>query len=686
MTEPRRPASENVRVDQIAAMGLLLLLAAVPLLREVDSAVGGYLLMLLLLRFASLRWPRLTPNRWHLIGLTLAGGALVYSAYRTLIGQEAGTALLATMLALKVLEVRGARDLRIATALFGFFLVTLFLFSQSAGLGLYLVALMVANFALMADLTVRDPLRPIAGALRIAVRLTLQALPLALVLFVLFPRLSGPLWSINPPVEKARTGVKDWMEPGSITDLVLSGELAFRVRFEGAAPRADQLYWRGPVLWRSDGRRWAPGSLSLPPPQPRSLADSLAYTVTLEPSGQRWLFALDLPAQAPPNARITGDFQVLAERPVAESIRYRMESALSYHTGALSAEEERAGLALPGNVTDRMRELVAGWQARAARPHELVELALSHFREEPFYYTLAPPRLGSNPVDQFLFQTRRGFCEHYAGAFAMLMRIAGIPSRVVLGYHGGELNPMGGHYIVRQSDAHAWTEVWLADRGWVRVDPTAAIAPERVEASELLSALAGGAPARFQGEPPEALMRWLHQLRLLADAADARWYDWVVGYSNLRQQRLLDAFGLGALREYGLAAGMLLASTIVLGLIVSTLARGDTQRDALERLYRRFCRRLARIGLHRAPSEGPLAFGRRVSAQRPDLRPEIEAFLALYLPLRYGGPERPGDLPALRRALAAFRPRSRPKRAHKRSRRGSKWLLTDTEAGKDPPE
>lgn len=642
-------------------MGLLLLLAAVPLLREVDSAVGGYLVALLLLRFASLRWPRLTPNRWHLIGLTLAGGALVYSAYKTLIGQEAGSALLATMLALKVLEVRGARDLRIATALFGFLLVTLFLFSQSAGLGLYLVALMVANFALMADLTARDPVRPVIGALRVAVRLTLQALPLALVLFVLFPRLSGPLWSINPPVEKARTGVKDWMEPGSITDLVLSGELAFRVRFDGAAPRPDQLYWRGPVLWRSDGRRWVPGTLGLPPPEARSLAESLAYTVTLEPSGQRWLFALDLPAQAPPNARITGDFQVLAERPVAESMRYRMESALSYHTGALSPHEERAGLALPGNVTDRMRELVAVWQARAARPEELVELALGHFRAEPFYYTLSPPRLGSNPVDQFLFQTRRGFCEHYAGAFALLMRIAGIPSRVVLGYHGGELNPMGGHYIVRQSDAHAWTEVWLTNRGWVRVDPTAAIAPERIEANELLSALAGGAPARFQGEPPEALMRWLHQLRLLADAADARWYDWVVGYSNLRQQRLLDAFGLGALREYGLAAGMLLASTIVLALIVTTLARGDAQRDALERLYRRFCRRLARIGLHRTPSEGPLAFGRRVSAQRPDLRPEVEAFLALYLPLRYGRPEPPGGLAALRRALAGFKPRPRPR-------------------------
>jgi transglutaminase-like putative cysteine protease len=642
------------------AMGLLLVLAAVPLLREVESSVGGYVFALLLLRFAALRWPRLTPNRWHLMGLTLAGGAVVYSAYATLIGQEAGTALLATMLTLKVLEVRGARDLRIATALFGFLLVSQFLFSQSAGLGLYFVALMVGNFALMADLSGRDPARPIAGALRVAGRLSLQALPLALVLFVLFPRLSGPLWSINPPVEKARTGVKDWMEPGSITDLILSGELAFRVRFEGAAPRPDQLYWRGPVLWRSEGRRWVPGAPVLPPPVPKSLGERLAYSVTLEPTGQRSLFALDLPAEAPPRGRMTGDFQVLAERPVVEPMRYRMVSALSYHTGKLSAEEERAGLALPGNVTRRMRELVAGWQASGISPEELVDVALAHFREEPFYYTLAPPRLGTNPVDQFLFQTRRGFCEHYAGAFALLMRIAGVPSRVVLGYHGGELNPMGGHYIIRQSDAHAWTEVWLADRGWVRVDPTAAIAPERVEASDLLSGLAGAAPARFQGEPPAVLLRWLHQVRLLADAADARWYDWVVGYSNLRQQRLLDVFGLGALREYGLAAGMLLAATIVLGLIVTTLTRGDAKPDALEQIYRRFCRRLARIGLHRAPSEGPLAFGRRVSALRPDLRPAVDGFLALYLPLRYGGREPPGGLPALRRALAGFHPRSRP--------------------------
>jgi len=644
-------------------MAALLALACLPLLGEVAPSVSAYLFGLLLLRFASLRWPKLTPKRWHLLGLTLAGGVVVYAAYQTLVGQEAGTALLATMLALKVLEVRRARDLRVATALFGFLLVSQFLFSQSAGLGVYFLALMVGNFALMADLTARDPSRPIVGALRRSWRLTVQALPLALVLFVLFPRLSGPLWSINPPTEKARSGVKDWMEPGSVSDLVLSGELAFRVRFEGAAPRPDQRYWRGPVLWRSDGRRWTPGSPGPSPPSPQAVGETLAYAITMEPSGQRWMFPLDLPLQIPPGASMTGDFQVLAERPIAEALRYRMVSALEYHTGPLALAEERAGLALPGNITPRMRALVAGWQAGSEGPEGLVAQALAHFREQPFYYTLTPPRLGPNPADALLFETRRGFCEHYAAAFALLMRIADIPARVVLGYHGGELNPLGGHYIVRQSDAHAWTEVWLPERGWVRVDPTAAIAPERVEASPLLSALTSGAPARFQVDTPAALARWLHQLRLVADAADARWYDWVVGYSDRRQQRLLDAFGLAALREYGLALGMLLASAVVLGLLVTGLARGDGHRDPLERLYARFCRRLARVGLARAPTEGPLAYGNRVGQERPDLRAGVEAFLALYLPMRYGGQAPNAGVRALRRALARFHPRRRAKKS-----------------------
>jgi transglutaminase-like putative cysteine protease len=593
--------------------------------------------------------------------LTLGGGANVYGSYHSLVGQEAGTALLATMLTLKLLEVRSARDLRMTGVLFGFLLVTQFLFSQSPWLLLYLTAVTVANFALMVDLTARLPGPRVGSALRLAGRLSAQALPLALVLFVLFPRLDAPLWNLHDPATRARTGISDQLEPGAVSELVIDGGLAFRARFDGAAPSADGLYWRGPVLWNSDGRRWLPGHPSgggAIRREPASAADLVSYTVVMERSGQRWLFALDLPLVAPPAAALTADHTLLADRPVEETRAYRAASALTYDTGPLADAERTAALTLPGNLTQRMRDLVAGWQAESAGPEALVQRALSFFREEPFHYTLLPPLLGPSPADEFLFETRRGFCEHYASAFALLMRIGGIPSRILVGYLGGELNPMAGHYIVRHSDAHAWVEVWLEGRGWVRIDPTAAVAPWRVERAEL-PALAGGTPLRFRGEPPETLVRWVHRLRLLADAADARWHQWVLNYSSLQQMRLLDRAGLGGLREYGLAVAMVLSAALVLGLLVAAMSRGERRRDPAERLYAGFCRRLAKIGLRPRPGEGPRDFGRRAAARRPELGGAIDGFLSAYLPLRYGPP--PGG-PHLREAavaLRALRPRRR---------------------------
>jgi hypothetical protein len=337
-------------------------------------------------------------------------------------------------------------------------------------------------------------------------------------------------------------------------------------------------------------------------------------------------------------------------------------SALTYDTGEISPDEKAAGLELPPNVTHRMRRLVADWQHQAHGPQEVVRAALRYFNQEPFYYTLQPPRLGTNPADEFLFETRRGFCEHYASSFALLMRIAGIPSRIVLGYLGGELNPIGNYLIVRQSDAHAWVEVWLQKRGWVRVDPTAAVAPERVERSDILTDLGGGAPARFQIGDPGELYRWAHRLRLIADAVDAGWRNWVLDYSRSRQQGLLNSFGLGFLREYGLAAAMIVASALMLALVAAGIGRRRAPRDTLQKIYLRFCRRLATCGLERHPSEGPMAFGARIAAARPNLRRPVHSFLSLYLPLRYGRRARsPQNIQELRRRLARVSQAARPR-------------------------
>lgn len=644
------------------AMTLLIALAWLPLTAVMKPQISAYIGILLTLRIASLHWPAFEPGRWLLLPLTLGGIANVLAAYRTIVGQEAGTALLGTMLALKLLEMHRLRDVRVATILFGFLLVSQFLFDQSPLRALYLGVLLLLNVALMADLAARvDRGRAaVSFALRIAARLLVQALPLTLVLFVLFPRLSAPLWNLNPTDDKARSGVKDWLEPGSVSELVISGELAFRVWFDGPLPPEERRYWRGPVVWHTDGRRWtgwpdgAPLGKGM---QPAAFGEEIAYRVELEPSGKPRLFALDLPVEVPVDAQVLADFQVLASKSIRDTQSYRMVSALRYETGELDLNQEAVGTQLPDNVTQRMRTLVEDWQRGAAGPEEVVRRALEFFNAEPFHYTLLPPKLGTNPADEFLFETRRGFCEHYASSFALLMRIAGIPARIVLGYLGGEYNGIGNYLIVRQSDAHAWVEVWLEGRGWVRVDPTAAIAPWRVQRSDLLDGLGAGAPMRFRLADVGLPRRLAHDLRLLGDALGTGWRDWVLGLSSARQQRMLDMVGLGFLRECGLALALVVAATVVLGLLLSALTRATAPRDPLERIYAAYCKRLARVGLPRRASEGPLDYSGRVIVARPDLRPTVESFMASYIPQRYGAGGRPEDQRELERRVRRFRPR-----------------------------
>jgi len=657
ITLPERPLS-----GQVLVMSLLIALAWFPLIADIEPQISAYIGLLLALRVASLRWPALSPGRWFLLPLTIGGIVNVFAVYQTVVGQSAGTALLGTMLTLKLLEMHKLRDVRVATTLFGFLLVSQFLFDQSAMRALYLAALLILNIAVMVDLAARvcQGRSAAFSALRIALRLIVQALPLTLILFVLFPRLSVPLWNLNPSEEKARSGVKDWLEPGSVSELVLSGDLAFRVWFDGPVPADKQRYWRGPVVWQTDGRRWTGWPDDFPlgkASPPAEWGEEIGYRVALEASGENRLFALDLPRNVPADAWVLADFQVLTTKPVSETRSYRMVSALSYNTGELELEHEIAGTQLPENVTPRMRKLVEGWRVNMSGAEDIVHRALDFFNAELFHYTLLPPKLGTNPADEFLFETRRGFCEHYASSFALLMRIAGIPSRIVLGYLGGEYNGLGDYLIVRQSDAHAWVEVWLKGKGWVRVDPTASIAPERVERSALAEGLAAGAPLRFRLDDIGMLRRLAHNLGLLGDALGTGWREWVLGLSSARQQRMLERIGLGFLREYGLVLALVIGSALVLGLLLATLTRSSTGLDPLERIYAKFCKRLSRIGLPRRHCEGPRDYARRVIAARPDLRVDIESFVNVYLPLRYGNdPESDEMHRHLEHFLRAFRP------------------------------
>ncbi|MBK1654424.1 transglutaminase TgpA family protein [Allochromatium vinosum] len=659
------PAAERPERHQILWTTLLVAAACAPFARYLDGQVTAFLALILAIRLAALRWPAVLPNRWIRALLAFAGLGNCLAAYHTVTGQDGGSALLATMLVLKLLELDTKRDLRLVLILLGFLSVVQFLFDESFLLTFYLGAIALGLVTLLTELNGGLGAAGLRPALRVSTRLALQAIPLTLVLFVLFPRLTAPLWSLGFDSSKGLTGMSDSMEPGNISELVVNGELAFRARFADRRPEANQLYWRGPVLWKMDGRRWTPGAPPSGWQQPARLieaSDPIEYEVVMEPTKQRWLFALDMPVSEPEGAAISPDYQLLSNQPVTALKRYNARSVLSYRTAEPDARARALALELPENVTPRMRALVDGWRAQSRDDWTLVQRALAHFNRENFYYTLLPPKLGANPADAFLFETRRGFCEHYASSFALLMRIAGIPSRIVLGYLGGETNEFGGYTIVRQSDAHAWVEVLIAGRGWVRVDPTAAVDPSRIDNRSATELLGAGVSVRFDLGEAAALVRWMRDLRLLGDTLEATWQNWVLDFSAQDQRRLMDRLGLNAWREYGLAVLMVLAVSLTLGGILLVLMHERTERDPLERLYARLCRRLAGIGLPRLPHEGPGDYGRRIAAARPDLAPDVGGFLALYVPARYGERSTPETQQRLSDLLRDFKPKAQGSR------------------------
>jgi transglutaminase-like putative cysteine protease len=590
---------------------------------------------------------------WLKMVLSLAGVAGVLLQYGTIIGPQGGVALLVFLTGAKLLETRTARD-RLGLLFVGcFLLVAYFLNSQSLLMAAYMI---IAVAALVASMIANTQIAPeLRATLMMAGRMLLQALPLALLLFVLFPRLQGPLWGL-PQQGAAQSGLSDRMSPGDFGQLTLSDEIAFRADFNGTPPPPSALYWRGPVLWDFDGRTWQTRlAVPLNPLRGEARGMPLSYTITLEPHHQRWLFLLGLPNRLPPlQASLGPDLQWLSKAPITQRLRYRIDASLDYRLDAdgLSAATRARTLALPeGNP--RARALAGEWADQYSDPQLIANQALKLFRSDAFFYTLKPPLLGENSVDDFLFTSKRGFCEHYASAFVVLMRAAGVPAKVVTGYQGGELNPLGDYWIVRQRDAHAWAEIWLPKLGWRQIDPTAAVAPNRIERG-----LDAGLPA---GERRSGLMTldagWLMPLRQGWDLLNNQWNQWVLGYNQDRQRQFLAGLNPFLATWQGMAWGLAAIGALLL-LVLAILAiprLRKTRPDPASRLYARFCQRLQRSGLIRGDAEGAADFGQRAAARLPEQADAIGEITRLYLALRYGHAEAP-DLSELARAVDKFRP------------------------------
>jgi len=607
-------------------------------------------------------------------GHALPGGAIrlitaaacaagVIAQYDSLFGREAGVALLVLFLGLKLMEMRARRDLFVVIFLCFFLLLTNFFHSQSVWMAAITV---VAVFALLASLfTLQFASRELAltRRLRQTGLLLLQALPIAAALFVLFPRLSTPLWGLPDDAHSARTGMSDTMAPGLISQLARNDEVAFRVQFDQAMPASSALYWRGPTLGHFDGRTWRPVRQEVgasPRPQITLPEDGSAvrYRLTLEPHGRRWLFALDVPVVLPnaPElaAAITPDFDAVSTNPIHARVRFeaaaRTDAAIGLNETPLSLQN---WIQLPAGEHRQTLEMAARWRNEEADNAKLVKRALDMFRDNGFRYTLQPPLLADNPVDRFLFETRAGFCEHYASAFVVLMRALDIPARVVTGYQGGELNPTDGYWIVRQADAHAWSEVWLAGRGWVRIDPTSAVAPERIE----LGSQALG-ETRRQREGLIAGSDWLRTWRFSIDSVANSWNQWVLNYDRGRQQALLARIGLDAANPRDLVGALGLVLALAIGAVAVFTLRPRREGDPVETAYRDFCNRVAALGAPRLPDETPSRYLRRVDRMlEADDADQARGIVADYTRLRYdpafSTPERIRDL---QRRVRAFKP------------------------------
>lgn len=597
------------------------------------------------------RW-RLPPA-WARILLSLLCFIGVFASFDyTISGVGPGSALLAVMAALKLLETRQRRD-QFVLLFISIFLVMASLLREQyvwslpylvAGLGLTMTAWLRMSSA------AEEPARASFGA---AGRLLLYAAPLALAMWILFPRIAKPFWAVPIDTSGATVGLNDQMSPGDISELSLSDAVAFRARFEGEPPPPSQRYWRGLVLDRFNGRTWSGRD-----PAPRDARDPLEvygepvrYEITMEPTRQRWVYALDIPHGWNLEDSFMGQqHQLASTQPIDQRVAYSAVSYLQYRIDpSLQAWTRTWFLRVPEERNPGTAALAEQMRLAAGSDRQFIEDVLRKFHEEAFFYTLRPPPLGANPVDEFLFETRRGFCEHYASAFAVMMRSAGLPARIVLGYQGGEINPLGEYMIVRQSDAHAWTEVWLQGRGWTRVDPTAAVAPERIESGMSGARLAGiGARWGLTATP-----RLLHRLGLTWDAFNARWNDWVLGYGPEKQRSFLQMLGMERPDWRRMMLTLIAALAILVSVVSLLLLRRyrPPRKDAAARLYARFTRK---AGLPPRRGESPRAYARRLASDGIAPLSEVERVTGLYLAARYGPSER-ADIAALQRAVTEFR-------------------------------
>jgi len=603
------------------------------------------------------------PNKTILLLFTIMLLTGIVFSYHTLIGRNAGSAnagsaMLLGLLCLKLFEIKSFRDIAVIINLALFSIVINFLFNQSIPVAftmlLALVFLFTALISFQHNYKKLTKINPIPFELvraneiqhfKLAFKMLSQAIPFAIVLFILFPRINGPLWGLPEDAFSGKTGLSDKMSPGRISQLSNNTAVAFRVKFNSSIPVTNKLYWRGPVMWNFDGYNWtAPANerLALNNFQFSGLDTKTSYSITLQPHNNYWMFALDIPATLPANSQLTADMQILSTLPIQKLNRYQLSSYTRYVLPAIAKISMQRYLKLPESHSDAPGSSLSKSRALMnelkdpAHPQTTINNVLNYIATQDFYYSRTPPLLYNNPIDEFLFETKRGYCEHYASSFTVLMRLAGIPARIVTGYQGGEINPIDNYMTIRQSDAHAWSEVFIKEKGWIRIDPTAAIPPGNIENTADALRLNSNLTKPAHLFESSWLSEQMKQMRFAWDAVNNRWNQWILGYNNKRQKAFFAAIGIPEITWQGLSQLLFSILAVLTGLLAFIVFSNPSKKqNEVQNNYLKFLKKLKKYNLVKIESEGAHNFSQRIITKLPERKNTIEQITLLYQQLRY---------------------------------------------------
>jgi transglutaminase-like putative cysteine protease len=585
-------------------------------------------------RFIGVWKPEWLPGKHVIFLLTMISLGLLYTQQVKLFGRDGGTAVFVTALGLKLLEIRSSRDVYFIIYL-GFVVAAAeFLYQQSIAMALYIIAVCIVLLATL--ISINGLHGKTMTTVKKAAIIFFQAMPIAAIVFVMFPRIEVPKFQWLESDQTEMSGLKNTLEPGAISELGLSAKLAFRVKFDGEIPPPEQRYWRGPVFSYTDGKRWRESQhrfFRRFMDRPRFKGKAYHYTILMEPQAQHWVYALEMPADYGKDLHRNSFYQLITEKDPAQRAEYTVTSYPDYYTGYITKTELEDNLQLPGEPSARIKALVKQLGGFDQSPSEFIKNLFRHFREENFFYTLMPKKMEDNPIETFLFERRYGFCSHYATAFVYLMRVANIPARVVGGYQGGEINEAGKFLEVRQANAHAWAEVWLQGKGWTRFDPTSAVAPERIEqAIDIEQQIASRTVVIV---PPELLRQsvsWLKHVKQLWGSVDYSWQRWIINYNQNSQKGIFERLGIQDIKT------MVYWLLVLVGVTTLVIARFMFNHkpkpvDQAVRLYQKFLRKIPDVSIE--PGETPYAFAKRCQKKHPEQADAIHHITELFIKLRY---------------------------------------------------